>query len=272
MIKSAVTISLVPEARGGPFIFWDDLREGCRKAAELGFDGVEVFAPDAEAFRRHGLRDLLRDHGLRLAAAGTGAGWVKHKLTLTSPDPQVRHAAKEFIRSIVDAAGEFGAPTIIGSMQGRSGPDVDKSTAVGFLVETLGELARRSQQHGTVLLFEPLNHGETNLVRTLNAGSDLLSAVSSTEVRLLADFYHMAVERMAIPATIRNHEGWIGHVHFADSNRRPVGYGETDFSGVALALQDIRYDGYVSAEALPYPNSDMAAKATIEAFRYLFRK
>ena len=25
MIRSAVTVSLVPEARGGPFVFWDDL-------------------------------------------------------------------------------------------------------------------------------------------------------------------------------------------------------------------------------------------------------
>ena len=40
---SAVTISLVPEARGGPFVFWDDLAAGCAKAAELGFDAVEIF-------------------------------------------------------------------------------------------------------------------------------------------------------------------------------------------------------------------------------------
>ena len=49
MIKSAVTISLVPEARGGPFVFWDDLADACRKASSLGFDGVEVFPPDASA-------------------------------------------------------------------------------------------------------------------------------------------------------------------------------------------------------------------------------
>ena len=69
MIKSAVTISLVPEARGGPFVFWDDLPAACRKAAELGFDGVEVFAPDAGSLGA-GLRRALDDQGLQLAAAG----------------------------------------------------------------------------------------------------------------------------------------------------------------------------------------------------------
>ena len=39
-MKSAVTISLVPEARGGPFVFWDDLAAGCRSAKALGFDDV----------------------------------------------------------------------------------------------------------------------------------------------------------------------------------------------------------------------------------------
>ena len=37
MIQSAITISLVPEARGGPFVFWDDLAAGCAQAAKLGF-------------------------------------------------------------------------------------------------------------------------------------------------------------------------------------------------------------------------------------------
>ena len=43
MIRSSVTISLVPEARGGPFVFWDDLENACLTAKELNFDAVEIF-------------------------------------------------------------------------------------------------------------------------------------------------------------------------------------------------------------------------------------
>ena len=42
MIRSAITISLVPEARGGPFVYWDGLAAGCANAAALGFDAVEA--------------------------------------------------------------------------------------------------------------------------------------------------------------------------------------------------------------------------------------
>ena len=48
-MKCSVTISLVPEVRGGPFVFWDDLPGSIRRAAELGFDAAEIFPPGPEA-------------------------------------------------------------------------------------------------------------------------------------------------------------------------------------------------------------------------------
>ena len=48
MIQSAVTISIVAEAKKGPFVYHDDVAEGCRKAAELGYDAVEIFAPSPD--------------------------------------------------------------------------------------------------------------------------------------------------------------------------------------------------------------------------------
>src|SRR5947209_13595367 len=100
-IRSSVTVSLVPEARGGPFVFRDDLPAACRKAAALGFDAVEVFPPSAEALDTDALRALLDGHGLALAAVGTGAGWVRERLHLCLPDPAARLKAREFIRAVI---------------------------------------------------------------------------------------------------------------------------------------------------------------------------
>ena len=61
-MQSAVTISLVPEASGGPFVFWHDLAAGCAQAAELGFDAVEVFPRSAAELDVTLLRSCLDRH------------------------------------------------------------------------------------------------------------------------------------------------------------------------------------------------------------------
>jgi len=271
MIRSAVTVSLVNEARGGPFVFWHDLPAACRSAKALGFDAVEVFPPSPDAVDAGQLRRLLDDHGLALAAVGTGAGWVRQRLTLCLPDAAARQKARAFVRAIIDFAGSFGAPAIIGSMQGRHGDDIGWPSAASHLMEALNDLGEHAKQYGVPLLFEPLNRYETNMVNTLAAGVTLLRSLSTQNVRLLADLFHMNIEEADMAAAIRAAAGHIGHVHFVDSNRRPAGLGHIDYAPITAALADIDYDGFASAEALPYPDPEAAARQTITAFRQHFR-
>ena len=271
MIRSAVTVSLVEEARGGPFVFWHDLPAACYAAAGLGFDAVELFPPGPDAVAVDRLRALLEEHGLALAAVGTGAGWVKHRLHLALPDPAARARACTFIRSIIDFAGTLHAPAIIGSMQGRSSDEVDRATALGYLAEALDMLGERATRYGVPLVFEPLNRYETDLVNTVREGVDLLRSLSTRNVALLADLFHMNIEEADLAAAIRSGGGHIGHLHFVDSNRRPAGSGHIDFPPIVRALAEVGYDGYASAEALPDPDPAAAAARTMATFRRLFR-
>lgn len=271
MIRSSVTVSLVPESRGGPFVFWDDLPAACRTARELGFDGIEVFPTAPDAIDPRWLHGLLQEHGLALAAVGTGAGWVRGKLHLCLSDAAARSGARAFIRGIIDLAGPLHASAIIGSMQGRHGEGVDPATARGYLADALEELGEHARQYQVPLLFEPINRYETNMVNTIETGVQLLRSLSTSNVRLLADLFHMNIEEADPPAAIRAGRDHIGHLHFVDSNRRPAGLGHLDYRPLLQALTDIGYDGFASAEALPYPDPDAAARQTMQAFRRWFR-
>ncbi len=264
MPRSAITVSLVTEAKGGPFVFWDDLPGACRHAAELGFDAIELFAPGPDAVPKQELTALLKSHRLNLAAVGTGAGWVKHKLTLTSPDQSIRQRATEFIRSMIDFGGVHGAPAIIGSMQGRWGDGVSKDQALDWLREALNDLGAYATRHNVPLIYEPLNRYETNLVNQVATGVELMESLQTDNVRLLADLFHMNIEESDLAAAIRAGGHWIGHIHFVDSNRRPVGFGHLSYPPILEALKSIDYEGYLSAEALPWPDSLGAAQQTIQ--------
>src|SRR5438093_12208199 len=269
-MRSAITIALVSEMRGGPFVFSDDLAAGFAKAAEHGFDAVEIFPESAYSLDAGQLKSLLAQYNLKIAAVGSGSGWVKHRLLLTDSGVAVRRRAREFVAAIIDFAGSFGAPAIIGSMQGRWGDGVTRAQALAWLAEALEELAPRAAVHGVPLLFEPLNRYETNLLNRVDDALGFLKPLRTPNVKLLCDLFHMNIEEAAIGDALRLAGPQLGHIHFADSNRHAIGFGHTEIAPVVQALRDTGYEGYISGEVLPLPDGDTAAKQTIASFKPWF--
>ena len=267
-MKSCITISLVEEARGGPFVLWDGLEKSIAFAGELGYDAVEIFAPGPEAIDADSLGKQLDAAGLKLAALGTGAGWVKHRLQLADADASKRQQAQDFVKSIVDLAGSFGATAIIGSMQGRSDQEVDADTARKYLCDALEVCGAHAAQYGVPLIYEPLNRYETNQCCLVSDGVALLQSLSTDNVRLLCDLFHMHIEESDIAAALVTGGKWVGHIHFVDSNRRPVGCGHMQYGPIIDALREIQYSGYLCAEAFPWPDQYEAARQTMRAFKY----
>jgi sugar phosphate isomerase/epimerase len=266
-MKSAITLCLFPEAKGAPFVLWDSLAAGFERAAKFGFDAAELFPGSPEDLDSNEVRGLIEKHHLQVAAVGSGAGWVKHKLRLTDPDAAIRERARKFIEGMVDVAGSLGAPVILGSMQGRWEGDVTRKQAVSWLAEALEQFGARAEKLGVPFFYEFLNRYETNLFNRVAESLEFLSALRTRNVKLLCDLFHMNIEEPAIPAALRLAGSNLGHVHFADSNRHAIGFGHTPMKPVMAALSDIGYSGYLSAEVLPLPDSETAARQTLASFR-----
>ena len=109
-MKSAITISQVPEAAAGPFVLRTPLPEAFATAAAIGFDAVELFLPGPDFVSVEEVKSLAEKHGLAIAAVGTGAGWLKHGLSLSDPSAEKREAALEFVLSMVSFGGQAHRP------------------------------------------------------------------------------------------------------------------------------------------------------------------
>jgi sugar phosphate isomerase/epimerase len=269
MIRSSVTISLVPEARGGPFIFQNGLDQGLEKAASQGFDAVELFLPSAACIAPNRFREQLEDRNLSLSALATGGGFLKNGWTLCSRERSVRQKARDFISEMMCLGSEFQVPVIIGSMKGSVSAGEDREIVSARLCDQLRKLADKAAEIDAQILLEPLNRYETNLVNTLKEGVSLLKKLDSGHLKLLADLFHMNIEEVSIWQALSEARQHLGYLHFVDSNRWAAGSGHLDFGELASVLFEIQYKGYLSAEALPLPDPEAAARRTMKTYQRL---
>lgn len=258
-MKTAVTLCRVTEAAAGPFVFHDELPIGFAKAQSHGFDAVELFLPSAAEVSIEEIQQLQQQHSLEIAAVGTGAGMVKHGLSLTDADPSVRQKALDFIIELVHFAGKLGAPAILGSMQGRFSAAMPRDAALDALATALEQISQVAATYQQRFIYEPLNRYETNLFHRIGDAAQFVRERQLTHVTLLADLFHMNIEERSLEQSIRENFSAIGHIHFADSNRQAMGLGHTDAASILRLLKELDYQGYLSAEILPLPTADAAA-------------
>ncbi len=172
------------------------------------------------------------------------------------PDPVRRQASIDESKRNLEACGHFDAvgqivPPIFGPPRLPDLSPLKDAVALEkeLLVEITRELAAFAHSHGTLLLLEPLNRYEQHLLRRQEDGVEIIQKAGDPPgVALLTDFFHMHIEEVDTPATIRKIGPYIGHVHVADNTRIQPGLGDIDWRAGIQALADIGFKGYLTYE------------------------
>ena len=205
---------------------------------------------------------------LGIAAIGTGQAYLEEGLSLASPDDSIRKRALARMKDQLELGRALSAQVIVGLIRGTVKSKEEIPAALSRLEEALRELGEHAQKIvAPGLLLEPINRYETRLINSVEQGIELLEGLSGLPVKLLADTFHMNIEDRDLAGSIRVAGSRLGHVHFADSNRRAPGQGHLDFEPVLQALGEIAYSGFLSAEILPEPSAEEAVKLTAQFFR-----
>jgi sugar phosphate isomerase/epimerase len=244
------------------------LPEQLAKAADMGYDGVELITTDPAGIDREALQLLLSRHRLRVSAIASGGMAFAAKLTLLHPDPATANTARERLGQMIDLSSDIGAPVVtVGSFRGRAGGDAHSSRQQ--LADVLRHAGEHAAARGVRLALEPLNRYEADLLHTAAETLDFLQEVNHPAVGVLLDTYHLNIEESSWTEPYRQvmAADKLFYAHLGDNNRLPPGQGLIDFPAILHTLHCIEYEGWLSAELLPLPDPDTAARLTAEAMR-----
>jgi len=234
------------------FTYWSFAKPGTdpetllRRAAEIGYDGVELL--DEALF------PLARDMGLEVVTHRAHA-----HIEVGLNRREHHEGIIQEVEKALKLAHRWGVPNLIcfsGNREGRSDDEGAEITAEG-----LRRLAPLAESAGVTLLLELLNsrvdHPDYQADHTA-WGLGVLEQVGSERVKLLYDIYHMQIMEGDLIRTFKAHHGAFGHLHTAGNPGRHDlgGAHEINYPAVFRAVAETGWSGFIGHEFIPTGNSE----------------
>lgn len=228
---------------------------------EHGFDGFEVAFFEPLKVQAAAVRRALASHGLEALACNL----MPQGLSPISSDPGERDRTRQHFCDAIRTAAELGAKCLggplyapVGYLPGRRRTSNEWSWAI----ECFQSLGDTLDAYDITLAIEPLNRFETFFLNTAADAVNLSGAVGHPRVGVLLDTFHTNIEEKDVAAAFRTTGGHLRHVQACENDRGIPGTGHVDFPGVARALADINYEGWITIESLG-AWSELASAAAI---------
>ena len=223
----------------------------------MGYKAVEPLINNPVGVDQEGVRRILDHHGLELSGLRSGSVYAKNGWCLSSPDEANRTKAVQRLKDIIALAGTFHTNVMLGLLQGHLAPGESLEQAEELIAAGLRECAEFAASCHVTILYEAVNRFELEYHNTIEEAISMLERMNrglSCPVKLLPDVFHMHLEDPSVPSALIRSMPYMGHVHFADSNRRAPGEGSIDFVEVIKDLAAMGYDGYAAVEVEARPS------------------
>lgn len=259
------------EAMPNTFVVFRGVESSLVKAHELGFDGVELALKRPDEVDKGILRKLLKDNSLEVSAISSGQVFAARNLYFTDEDKENRKNLYETFCGFIDLASDFSGLVNIGRARGPI-DGRDPKLCEDLFLDMAHAVAEHAQKRGVELILEPINRYEIDYINNLDECSALLKKVNRKNFTMMADVFHMNIEDDHIGESLIRNKEYVRYIHFADSNRHAPGDGHMPWDEIFNALTTIGYDGWTTAEILPLPDPDTAAKRTVAFLKGTYGK
>ena len=230
-----------------------DVPQSIEVVAQAGYQGIELWVSDIEAYREGGgalagLKSLLDRHGLEVPNLIAFFHWAH-------PDDDARRAALDEARQVLEMARELGCPFVAAPPAGIADRDDISLTHIAGCYRALLEVGR---QVGTQPLLEFWGHSK--VLHSLDEAMEVLDLADDPDAALLADVFHMAKGGSRFELLRELDKARLGLVHvndypdspdvtqLTDQERVYPGDGVAPFDMILGAFREIGYSGVLSLE------------------------
>jgi len=269
MFRYGVNCAFEEVAPSAPVVLRGGIESVAKEAAEIGYDGLELFIRNPAQYDGKYLKRVATEHGLGFATIGTGMEYTVNQLSLISDSPAVRQAAVDRLKEHIDLAAELGSSVVVGMMRGNVPDFARYQVYEDYLAEAVHALSRHAASANVSLVIEAIIRYVSNYLNSVPETVDFLEKLGLSNVGLHIDSHLMNVEDKSVAESIHYGKKWLRYVHFSDSNRAYPGGGKFDFKEMMGALMDVGYGGYITNECQPYPDSYTCAKRGLAYCRHL---
>ena len=231
--------------------------------------GVVGFEPNGRglAGRVDEIKKALSGRNIKVSAICAGfQGFI------LSTDPKIRKQCMDSMKEIITAAGELGSVgvIIVPAFNGQKPCLPHTMETRDFLCEQFLEMGTFAAEHGTTVIFEPLNRRECFYLRQVADAASLCRDINSPGVRCMGDFWHMTWEETSDMGAFISAGDYLQHVHIASRKRRsmPSEDGEADnYINGFKGLKMLGYDKYVSFECGCQGDRNTVVPAAVKLLR-----
>jgi 5-keto-L-gluconate epimerase len=256
-----ISVTIIDEASmKAPIVFRGDYEESIKKAAEIGYSGIELHLGDPQTIDQENFMKLCKENNISVTSIGTGPGYGKRGLSLSSPDKEIRERATGCVKGHIDLASAFGSVVIVGLLKGLVSESRDLDSYLQDLESSLRICLDYAEEKNVTLVLEAINRYESDIFNTIAECVDFVKKFNTDHLKVHIDSYHMNIEETQIHQNIKEAGKYIGHVHVADSNRWHPGNAHFDFEKLIETLDEIDYQGALAVECLSFPNQQEAAE------------
>lgn len=235
------------------------------KAADMGYDIIEVAVEDKDLIDWTGLKNVARETNLQITISGA----FGPNRDISSDDAAIRKNGFDYIIDCIRIAEAMNSPIFTGPVYSAVGKTRivsagRKQQERDWCLDNLREVGKIAQECGVVVGVEPLNRFETDMINTAEQALSLVREADHPALKISLDTFHNNIEEKSIPATIRAiGRELLCHVQGNESDRGTPGTGNVDWPGIKAALTEIGYDGAVVIETFGAPSEEMAKAASI---------